>query len=288
MIPIGDNRNVRPPSFVEAFFKLPLLVLLFLPTLSLHAHPPRVMLLRTYTDQNVTGWVMSEKLDGIRAYWDGRRLLFRSGRVIHAPEWFTRDYPPFPIDGELWSRRGDFATISSIVREKVPSARWHLLRHYIFDVPNAPGGLFERLKRVEPYVGETIRIVPQYPVRDARALQLFLEKVERLGGEGVVVRDPRAPYVAGRSATILKVKRFRDDECTVVGYTEGKGRYRGKVGALVCRLSDGTIFKIGSGLDLATRENPPPPGTVVTFRYKELTHHGKPRFPVYLRIRPKE
>jgi len=76
------------------------LLLLLLPIL-LFASKPNLLLLKVYTDQNVTGWVMSEKLDGIRAYWDGKRLLTRSGKVIHAPDWFLKDYPPFAIDGEL-------------------------------------------------------------------------------------------------------------------------------------------------------------------------------------------
>lgn len=41
---------------------------------------------------------MSEKLDGIRGYWNGKQLLTRSGRVFHPPVWFVADYPPFAID----------------------------------------------------------------------------------------------------------------------------------------------------------------------------------------------
>ena len=51
---------------------------------------------------------MSEKLDGIRAYWDGTHLISRGGKIIHAPEWFTKNYPLFEIDGELWTKREDF------------------------------------------------------------------------------------------------------------------------------------------------------------------------------------
>lgn len=74
--------------------------LLLIPFLLL-ADKPNMMLLKTYKDQNITGWVMSEKLDGIRAYWDGKQLLTRKGNAIHAPKWFSKNYPPFEIDGEL-------------------------------------------------------------------------------------------------------------------------------------------------------------------------------------------
>jgi len=93
------------------------LFLLLFPFL-LFAAKPNLLLLKVYKDQNISGWVMSEKLDGVRAYWDGKHLISRGGKIIHAPKWFTKDYPPFAIDGELWSKRGDFENISSIVRDK--------------------------------------------------------------------------------------------------------------------------------------------------------------------------
>ena len=259
-------------------------LLLFLPMI-LFASKPNLLLLKVYTDQNVTGWVMSEKLDGIRAYWDGKQLFTRSGKVIHAPDWFLKDYPPFAIDGELWSKRGDFEFISSTVRDQYPSSGWRKIKHYIFDVPSAKGNLFERLAKVKPYEGKVIKIIPQIPIKSKDDLKRFLDEVEQKGGEGVVVRDPNTPYIGKRTSKALKVKRFHDAECEIVGYTEGRGKYRGKVGAIVCALQDGTHFKIGSGLSKAFRENPPKIGTIITFKYKELTKRGKPRFPIFLRVR---
>ena len=79
------------------------LILLIAPILLL-ATKPKLLLLNTYKDQNITSWVMSEKLDGIRAYWDGTNLISRGGKIIHAPPWFIKDYPAFELDGELWCR----------------------------------------------------------------------------------------------------------------------------------------------------------------------------------------
>ncbi len=123
------------------------LLLFFLLPFLLLAEKPKLLLLKTYKDQNISGWVMSEKLDGIRAYWDGRKLISRGGKVMHAPKYFTKDFPPFAIDGELWTKRSDFSHISSIVRDKVPSDEWRQVTYNIFEVPNATGGLFERLKK---------------------------------------------------------------------------------------------------------------------------------------------
>jgi len=63
------------------------------------ADKPNLLLLKVYKDQNITGWVMSEKLDGIRAYWNGKNLISRGGKIIYAPKWFTKDYTHFQIDG---------------------------------------------------------------------------------------------------------------------------------------------------------------------------------------------
>ena len=260
------------------FFFIPIFLL---------AEKPDLLLLKTYKDQNITGWVMSEKLDGIRAYWDGENLISRGGKIISAPKWFTKNYPPFEIDGELWSKRGDFENISSIVRDKTPTKEWEEIRHYIFEVPNNNGGLFERLQMLKPYVGKNIRIVKQISIRDKTHLKLFLEEIESKGGEGIVVRDPNTPYINKRTSKALKVKTFQDAECKVLGYTKGKGKYKNVIGAIRCQLDNGTQFKIGTGLSDILRANPPKIGEMVTFQYQKFTKYGKPRFPVFLRVREK-
>jgi len=244
-----------------------------------------VMLLKVYKDQNITGWVMSEKLDGIRAYWDGKHLWSRSGKIINAPKWFLAKYPPFAIDGELWTKRGDFENISSIVLDKVPGNGWKKIKHYIFDVPNAKGNLFERLATLKPYTNDVIKIIPQIKIKSKEHLKKFFDEVVKNGGEGVVIRDPNAGYERKRSDKILKLKPFLDDECEVVGYTDGKGKFQGLVGAIKCKLKNGKIIKIGSGLSLKERKNPPKIGDIITFKYYSLTKNQIPRFPVFLRVR---
>ena len=263
--------------------------LLLLIPLLLFADPPKLLLLQTYKDQNISGWVMSEKLDGIRAYWNGEILLSRSGRVIHAPQWFLKDYPPFAIDGELWSKRKDFENISSIVRDKHPGDGWKQIKHYIFDVPNAHGDLHERLASLEHYLREhntkSIKVLEQKRIDTKEEVFHYLHELEREGAEGLVVRDPKSAYVFGRTTKALKVKSFHDAECRVVEKIEGKGKYKGLLGSLLCELPNGIRFKIGSGFTQQERENPPTVGDIVTFKYKEFTKYHKPRFPVFLRVR---
>lgn len=259
----------------------------FLLSSSLFASKPDLLLLKTYKDQNTTNWVMSEKLDGIRAYWDGKQLLSRSGKVIHAPKWFIKDYPPFEIDGELWSKRDDFENISSIVRDKTPTNEWKQIKHYIFEVPNAKGSLFQRLEKVKPYELKSryIKVLPQIIIKNKKHQDDFLKQIESKKGEGIVVRDPNTPYINKRTSKALKVKSFKDSECKITGYTQGNGKFLGKVGAIICQLPTNISFKIGSGMDEKFRNNPPKIGTIITYKYQNLTKYGKPRFPIYLRIR---
>ena len=260
------------------------LFLLFLPLL-LFAQKPQLLLLQTYKDQNITNWVMSEKLDGVRAYWDGKHLISRGGKIIHAPKWFLKGYPPFAIDGELWSKRGDFENIVSIVRSKTPSKRWQQITHNIFEVPNAKGDLFKRLSKLKPYQNRYIKIIPQRKIKNKQELVKFLREVEQKGGEGVVVRDPKAPYIAKRTNKALKVKSFFDAECKVIELYNGKGKYANMLGSLLCELPNGVKFKIGSGFSDIQRKKPPKIGDIVTFKYKSFTKNKKPRFPIFLRVR---
>jgi len=251
------------------------------------AQKPKLLLLKVYKDQNITGWVMSEKLDGIRAYWNGKNLLTRNGNIIHAPKWFTKNYPPFEIDGELWSKRADFENISSIVRDKKPSKQWKEIKHYIFEVPHAKGGLFKRLSSVEKYQNNVIKIVPQIAIKDKKHLKQFLIEIESKRGEGIVVRDQKALYIDKRTNKALKVKTFLDKECRIIAHNGGRGKFKGILGSVTCVMDNNITFKIGSGFNMNERKNPPKIGTSITFKYQEFTKYGKPRFPVFLRVREK-
>ncbi|MBD3822319.1 MAG: DNA ligase [Thiotrichales bacterium] len=254
---------------------------------------PKVLLLKVYKpNQKIVGWLMSEKLDGVRGVWDGHVLRFRSGREIHAPKWFLEQLPPFAVDGELWTKRDDFENISSIVRQETPDNRWHQVTYNVFEVPNQPGGLVERLAVLARYLNQhpssVVRIIPQTRIESEQQFKSRLREVLTQKGEGLVVRRGDVPYEVGRSSDALKVKPFKDDECEVVGYKPGTGKYKGELGAIQCRLKNGREFYIGSGLKDIDRASPPKLGQQITFKYQKLTVHGVPRHPVFLRVRPIE
>lgn len=256
--------------------------------------PPALLLAETTSGKlDPAPYWVSEKLDGVRAFWDGRVLRFRSGNLVPAPAWFTAPLPPQPLDGELWIARERFEQVSGIVRSHPPDDRdWKQVRYMVFELPDAPGSFTDRLARMRTLVERAqapwLSMVPQFRVSDPAALRRHLDQVVKDGGEGLMLHRADAPYRTGRLDVLLKLKPWQDAEATVVGYTPGKGKYLGLTGALTMQMPDGKTFRLGSGLSDALRRDPPPIGTLVTYRYQALTQAGVPRFARYLRVREAE
>lgn len=270
--------------------KLTLLIIIMELSLASIANKPDLFLLKTYDDsKEIFGWVMSEKLDGIRGFWNGQELLTRGGEKLNPPKWFIKDYPSFPVDGELWTKRGDFENISSIVRSKNSGDRWKKITHHIFEVPNQSGGLLKRLSVLEKHLAANstpyLKVLKQTTIKTKQQLKDFLTQVTSNKGEGVVVRNPDTLYETGRLSSALKVKKYFDTECTVLEILPGKGKYQNKMGSVLCQTAQGQRLKIGSGFKDKDRVNPPNVGSKITFKYYGFTKKGKFKYPVYLRIR---
>ncbi|ANV98719.1 DNA ligase [Helicobacter enhydrae] len=234
-------------------------------------------------------YLWSEKLDGMRAYWDGKHLYSKTGRLLDAPAFFVQGFPPFAIDGELWSKRGDFENIVSIIKSQGKKLQWRDLRFYIFEVPHQKGGLLERIGVLQQYLSQHsapyIAIIPQHSFKDLQELHSVLEEIVAQGGEGIVLRDKHTPYYTKRNKLAMKMKKFQDKECKILSYIKGEGRFQNQVGALLCQ-DDQKIFKIGSGMSDEFRKNPPPIGTIITYKYFGFTKNGVPKYPTMLRIYP--
>ena len=259
--------------------------------------------LSEYKDQDVSGWLASEKLDGVRAYWDGENLLSRQGKKLNAPPSFTKNFPKFALDGELYAKELKFEEIQATVMDKLPDEKaWSRLKFHVFDVPEASGGLLDRLEVLAKFLknepNDNLIIIKQIKMRDNAQFLKFTKDIVTKGGEGAVVREPNAPYERKRSKNALKFKKFKDAECEVVSINKGSGKYANLAGSLTCRAlggkhgeekagepKEGTIFKIGSGLSDEQRTNPPKIGSIITYKFQNLTSYGKPRFPIFLRVR---
>lgn len=235
-------------------------------------------------------WV-SEKFDGVRAYWDGRHLLLRSGETVAAPAWFTAHWPGVPMDGELWAGRGRFEQAVSTARSKSPQdAAWREMRFMVFDLPAQPGAFTDRLavlRRLLPITTAPALVpVAQQRATTQEDLQVLMERTVRGGGEGLMLYRGSSLYRADRSGDLLKVKPYEDADARVVAHVNGKGRNASRLGALLVEMPDGRRFRLGTGFTDAQRESPPAVGSWISYRYNGSTEAGLPRFARFLRERP--
>lgn len=258
---------------------------------------PALMLAKVYHPGiDLSDYWVSEKYDGLRGYWDGQQLFTRGGERVQAPAWFTAGWPNIPLDGELWAGRGQFAKATSTVRQQKPSdAAWRSLKFMVFDIPAQGGPFTERraaLNTAVTQIGQPwVVAVVQNRATTHAALQAQMHRIVKAGGEGLVLHRGASLYTAARNDDLLKVKPHVDAEATVLGHQPGRGKYSGLLGALLVEsvasgnaAAPGVRFKIGTGLSDAQRRQPPPIGSVVTYRFRGLTDAGVPRFASFVRV----
>ena len=255
---------------------------------------PPLLLAQTYSDKyNVADYLVSEKLDGVRALWDGQHLRFRSGRLIHAPAWFTAPLPAHALDGELWMGRQSFDRLSAAVRREVPlDAEWKAITYQVYELPGGEGSFSARVAALQASAAQAalpwLQVVPQLRVEDHAALKRKLDQIVRAGGEGLMLHRADAVWQTGRSDVLLKLKPQPDAEAIVVGHTPGQGKYQGMLGALIVMTPEGRRFRLGTGFTDAQRRDPPAVGSTVTYRYRDFTSTGLPKFASFLRVRESE
>jgi DNA ligase-1 len=261
------------------------------------------MLANKYKDgMEPTGYWASEKLDGVRSVFSNGTFRSRNNNVFNAPKWFidniSQNIPSGVIlDGELFTKRGDFATVMSIVTKNVPiDSEWKQISFVVFDIPSVKENFEERMKELKNVVNKigskNIKMLKQIKIKDKNHLEQIQHTILSKGGEGVMLRQPGSFYEHKRSNTLLKVKTFFDDEAVVVDHELGSGKYADVLGHLIVKWykgeNKGIQFSIGSGLNDQQRKSYKrsfPKGTIVKFKYFEVNPSGKPRFPTLLGVR---
>lgn len=261
-----------------------------------HAQTPQMILAKVLPETvDVRNYWISEKYDGVRGYWDAERREMRSrnGTVIALPEWFKKQLPAVSLDGELWTGRGQFEQTVSIIRDAKPDdAAWQQVRYMVFELPDPKaqyGDFTQRMAKIQQIIAAigspNIIAVKQWRVHSRTELAQQLAQITQAGGEGLMLHLANAPYQTGRSDALYKLKLRQDAEATVIAHKPGTGKYAGQLGSLRVRTADGREFNVGSGLNDATRAQPPAIGTVITYQFNGLTKKGLPRFPRFFRVR---
>lgn len=261
-----------------------------------------LMLAHTFKNQSIGGWLMSEKLDGMRAFWDGGisrgKLCFevpwantqkdhikkeapvatglwsRGAKTIHAPDWFLDCLPDHPVDGELFTFRGQFQYVMSVVKGDHPDERWHDICFCCFGYPAyssvfAPGYIDKTGCELEKvYSDEQLLLMkainpsenneyfywhhqtklPMAQEAAIKCINLEMDRIMPLGAEGLMLADPHRGWEPCRSHSLLKVKRFKDETGIVKGYIWGKhtdkgSKLRGLMGAVIVEYN-GQCFEL--------------------------------------------
>jgi DNA ligase-1 len=253
-------------------------------------HPPIQHGVVMNDEIHVGDYWVSEKLDGIRGYWNGEKLLTRSGNEIKVPSWFTKGWPKTFLDGEIWSKRNAFESISSCVsRQKDNNLCWKKLHLMVFDLPSHQEPFSKRIIAMQQLINKSqspyLKMIKQVKIQTKSAIYKRLDQIVKVKGEGLMLHHKDALYKQGRNKHLMKLKKYQDAEALVINHLEGKGKYQKMLGALLVEIPSGLQFKIGTGFSDLQRHNPPPIGSTITYQYIGKTKRGVPRFASFKRIR---
>ncbi len=270
------------------------ILIIFAFTSAAHSEPPALALAGVY-EQGVSleNYWASEKLDGVRAYWNGQQFWSRGGNIYRAPAWFTDNFPEIKMDGELWMGRGRFAELSGAVRRIEPvDESWRQIRFMVFDLPDIEQPFSDRIAAMKdlllPSPSPYLAMVEQRRTTGHETLMAALDHVVGQGGEGLMLRRGDSLPTVGRSDDLLKVKRYQDAEAVIVAHLPGAGKFEDMLGSVRVERPDGRRFHIGTGFSDAERSNPPPVGAVITYKHYGFTSTGLPRFASFMRVRDDE
>jgi bifunctional non-homologous end joining protein LigD len=265
------------------------------------AAPPKPMLAVNGTpalarDMGAGGWA-ELKWDGVRALgvWTAGalRLYARSGADITdrypeltAPGAATFAADDAVIDGEIVALDERGRPSFSLLQNRMHLSRAADIqaemrrtpaRLYLFDALHADGAdltprpLAERREALERIAADAGSAIDLPPVFDDLDMALAIAREHDL--EGVVAKDPRAPYRPGRSQRWVKLKLSRTQEVVIAGIRPGKGGRAGGIGSLLLGVpdeeglryvgrvgtgfSDRTLKQLGAALEpLRTEESP--------------------------------
>jgi len=243
-------------------------------------------------DAHAEDYLISEKYDGVRAIWTGERLITRQGNPIHAPDWFTAQWPNVWLDGELWSKHHDFEFVMSTVsKNNAIDSEWRKIYYMIFDAPDKEQTMpFELRSQRYRQIANEINLphvipIKQFTVANNKALHQILDEYVQRGAEGLMLHRKSALFESGRTDNLLKLKPHMDAEAKVIEILNGAGKFDGMMGSMLVEMPSGLRFKIGSGFSDEERRSPPKVGDYITYKYHGFTGRGIPRFASFIRLR---
>lgn len=232
-----------------------------------------------HPSSDITGirhnWIWGRKYNGVRGYWDGSRFCSRSGVVITPSREIVQMMPRgFKIDGEFYSKIDDVPlhTIADNVFAESTSPVWKNIQFIAFDLhgPLPFRTRYEKLKKLMH--GKAVVRFDRLPVGHL-TLDNLMDIALTHNWEGVIVRDPGAPYTPGRHKTMVKIKPQR--EITAVA-TSRPGVFKNNNDP---NMAPFFTFKNHDRIKPPIRE-----GDEILFVYTGVSAHKKPMFPRFVRF----
>lgn len=248
------NSNSPLPAFLFFFILNLLLTSLSISFAQSSSQKPEIQLANLYHKNiEIKNYLVSEKLDGVRAYWDGEKLISREGNIYNAPKWFIADFPKEHLEGELWIGRGKFEELSGIVRTEIPDDEgWKMVRLMLFDMPKHEGVFTKRLEAMKNLVANSgskyLKVIEQSKISTHQNLTKQLNEVVKNGGEGLMLHRDDSLYQAVRNDDLLKLKTFEDAEAVVIAHIAGEGKFTGMMGAMLVENKEKSALKLALAL----------------------------------------
>ncbi len=227
------------------------------------------------------------KLDGVRVitvvYPDGRVSQFsRNGKELlnfdHIRTQFglvsSQFTHPMVFDGEVMS--SSFQDLMKQVHRKENVAAGDAVLHLFdiltldeFNAGRCPMSQRDRSATLNIWYHQNREQLPNVAVVGSQEIDLdspagralfrgINQQAIDLGYEGIMIKDPAAPYECKRTASWLKMKPFIEVSLTVVDFEEGTGRNAGRLGAIICEgEDDGRRIRVsvGSGFSDSDRDS---------------------------------
>ena len=256
---------------------------------------PELFLLSDFNPKNppedLTSFWWSEKLDGVRVFYDGKDLITRGGKTVRAPRDLLLNLPEgLQLDGELWAGHNTLDRVLAAMQVGPPDPTWNQIRFMVFDSPQWSDESFEEryqrlLEQRTDHPEEPWELVVQHRVRSFGELEKRVKKVTRVGGEGVVLRHKEALYRKGRNSKMaLKWKLSEFIEGVLVGQHRKRSEAAADVPGVswVVEALENRRFLVRIYEHDVTPELVP--GARVMISVRGLTKDGNPRFPQFERL----
>ncbi len=188
------------------------------------------------------------------------------------------------FDGEVYDPDITFEEISGKFRKNSSN----ILKYFIFDTFGESHHTSRHIPRMDT---EYIRYVETHWI-SKDAIDHYHDQFVEQGYEGIMVRDPDAPYVSGRTKYLQKFKKFIDEEFEIVGVDEGSGTDEGTA-IFICKTKDDQTFHVRPKGTLEIRREYLRKfdnilGKFLTVKFQEYSDYGIPRFPVGICVRDYE